>query len=935
MHLAFVLAAFQAGALLASAAPLPGHDTFTNYQHCTAKYCEEIAGDEELNLYRFLEVPTTNTKKAFENTFSGTKQFVFGSLTENDFQSLALPWVPDRFANRGETVNKEITFSTKTMTLNHVFREGDGDYAKENAASYDVFLTKVPMPICSTDPEREVHEIKIGLRAGFVKDDVSLLVIDKKGMHPVSLEEKELSPEEIDSCMGMSDEEFKEQCLNRYHNYVVDGVTSEFVSYKDHGNTCTCSNEGMDVPVCACTEEGEEDCVSTPGYRNRCPLFSTPASKKSEVNKNNDKIVKSQMILSSDMDTYSIKLGNDQLFGEEEGKVAYFYLAMYVDDKNGAGNDFMADYAAYNKDGVELDRTNCPPHDPLNTFERSCRKPFPKTSFNGLDATFVNNFPDGFEEVDVYYGHNSGTVVDGYDCHEMSNGFTTCGKTDIFHVTRKNDCRFEHTVNAKSERYQPGVFAQVGDCKDIPGIAICNPTGAPTTLSPTTGRPTTPPTSSDRCMRHAIYRKGGRVSEKVGEAYGLLANKNAAGRGRNCMCVSGFQKDPSAAIDGWSFGCVRKPRRGQLFDTFLATDTCFFLIKDQDPDGNAFNWEELNLTAESTIKVLSVESAQGDIFTEGSVLAELQITDGDVVRNVPLKAGSRFNIIGGDVVNTVRLDKKSDLLYALEKKRSWNAATLKKHEVFCAYQTKVLDQTDLSSPSAEDVNYYRCPANHYAVGSQITLQEIEQITCEGKHCGNTNLNRGPFTTGDQYAWWKKSPSAKVGAKTHNIIPKDTDAIDLTYNKCPKGANRFKKFYEAEAICEFHGGRLCSATELFRGVAGNKEFGSGCFFNYDRIWSSTPCGNSGNKFLTVAGGDWWGLTKAQRNDATPKCEKRTTHKAKVRCCMDTAANIWPLCKKCPRYSTAPPGSFLMDSCICTYGRSKATFKCRPPPNKKEL
>ena len=42
--------------------------------------------------------------------------------------------------------------------------------------------------------------------------------------------------------------------------------------------------------------------------------------------------------------------------------------------------------------------------------------------------------------------------------------------------------------------------------------------------------------------------------------------------------------------------------------------------------------------------------------------------------------------------------------------------------------------------------------------------------------------------------------------------------------------------EAQAVCEAHGDQLCTSAQLSKGFCCN----TGCWFNRNKVWSSTPC-----------------------------------------------------------------------------------------------
>ena len=91
---------------------------------------------------------------------------------------------------------------------------------------------------------------------------------------------------------------------------------------------------------------------------------------------------------------------------------------------------------------------------------------------------------------------------------------------------------------------------------------------------------------------------------------------------------------------------------------------------------------------------------------------------------------------------------------------------------------------------------------------------------------STGPIRGPPTPKTTQVWWRKDKFQDTCAKTHNVRPG-------VY--CKKGIQT-ETFEKALDICLRAGGRLCTLEEVRNG----DTIGTGCNYNYKRIWTSTPC-----------------------------------------------------------------------------------------------
>lgn len=95
---------------------------------------------------------------------------------------------------------------------------------------------------------------------------------------------------------------------------------------------------------------------------------------------------------------------------------------------------------------------------------------------------------------------------------------------------------------------------------------------------------------------------------------------------------------------------------------------------------------------------------------------------------------------------------------------------------------------------------------------------------------------------------------------------------------PAPRSERRVFFEAEAQCRALGARLCTYGELVGGEAA----GSGCLYDAERVWSSTPCRNCTlTGYLTHAGGPT-GRALLER-----ECLSMDNDVAFVRCCADEA------------------------------------------------
>ena len=276
--------------------------------------------------------------------------------------------------------------------------------------------------------------------------------------------------------------------------------------------------------------------------------------------------------------------------------------------------------------------------------------------------------------------------------------------------------------------------------------------------------------------------------------------------------------------------------------------------------------------------------------------------------------------------------------------------------LFCYYQTQLLPE----QYKPEQTSYLRCPENHYAKGSQITYEEFLYLNCpeDSQACGATNLANAPSETRDEDGCWCQKKTSKVCSKTHSVLPtnnyngfqnfgqRSKKGKKESFKYCAGSTKTWKhNFFASESTCEAAGLRLCSAWELYDGFAGARDFGSGCNYNSYLVWSETPCvtgndcGDNGENCRIVrAGGEWVSLSPDQRNKKKHKCmnihAKSST--AFTRCCIDKKERIYPICTKCPEYSTSPKGSFGEESCTCTYGyKDNGYLECNPPNTRRDL
>jgi len=188
----------------------------------------------------------------------------------------------------------------------------------------------------------------------------------------------------------------------------------------------------------------------------------------------------------------------------------------------------------------------------------------------------------------------------------------------------------------------------------------------------------------------------------------------------------------------------------------------------------------------------------------------------------------------------------------------------------------------------ENKNYYNCPANTYAQGSGDNCREHKIVY------GN---DVWPADTKTTSVWWKLNRQSTTCAKTHNVRKG-------VY--CPKSWNAKTTYQKAKNICVQAGGRVCTAKELREGATR----GTGCNYNWKRIWSSTPCGP--NKVITTSGAaEFLGQIGGE------KCTAKAGKSANVRCCMDTYGRNQqaPPCLDCPDGLISDAGSVGEDSCKC--------------------
>ena len=98
------------------------------------------------------------------------------------------------------------------------------------------------------------------------------------------------------------------------------------------------------------------------------------------------------------------------------------------------------------------------------------------------------------------------------------------------------------------------------------------------------------------------------------------------------------------------------------------------------------------------------------------------------------------------------------------------------------------------------------------------------------------------------------------------------------------------FYSAEALCDSQGARLCSADELMA----DESHGSGCNYDFEWVWSSTPCdldcvvgSSSSGSEAGVGRQAVLGFSgSAPANANQPKClDPANSKETVVRCCAD--------------------------------------------------
>ena len=196
-------------------------------------------------------------------------------------------------------------------------------------------------------------------------------------------------------------------------------------------------------------------------------------------------------------------------------------------------------------------------------------------------------------------------------------------------------------------------------------------------------------------------------------------------------------------------------------------------------------------------------------------------------------------------------------------------SVIKLHRLLClelkSMKTSLILTVGLCAASAVSAVTYpdsfkNCPKDHYASGSLEKCEDQKLVY------GKLNYPAKEKTT---KVWWRKDKHQVSCSKTHNVRPG-------VY--CKKGIQT-ETFADALDICENAGGRLCTLEE----VHNDDTIGTGCNYNYKRIWTSTPCAISDNVFgfMTTSGDK-----KFIKRIGGEKCMDPAKRAGRVRCCMDS-------------------------------------------------
>lgn len=849
------------------------------YQKCSARFCVEPKGDQAMVATRWIGV-NTKTNQDIGVSFQGTKEKLYGDQVK---KLVEIPWLSDEQLARVEEV-EEIKFELSTLTRTDMISEGDGDYVRYRSKSFEFFEAVIPFSSCSSTDGNTVTSMDIGLRTSWYKDEIWGYVVDKNGIHSLNID----TGSKTRICDTSTHENVLSQCgtkgteFNAYGHCCRDGVRLNC------GKNCRADQNNCGGAVDAATR--------------RCPLVNEYTGKRRENFFSTDTITLkfTEYVMTPYDAMFRISRNNDQLFGEEGDSPGYFYVLLYGNDVNGADMDFQFDMISYAGD-VQL----------------TPRQPVPYGMMNSNNQ-FVTSKISG--NVDVYYEVNSTDI----ECHEDGQQNPLCDKDKTALVHLKDKCEIVYTEKAKSPLTIPGLYDFKDDCKKIAPGNICGSTKAPTR------RPTKSPTTKEVCMRHAIYRPKGRVKGLVGKVVGPIVNTEYSGPGEDCMCTPGYGRDYSLGQDGFGFACVKERNRGDVYNF-------------QDYEENCMNLQEFDfqVPVESIwykITINSVEVEKADEITGDTRVATVDVQASDKKEG---STGEKFSV-------DLKIATEAGYKYYVKSiqkgfakgKFYWTKNDFKKltTSLLCIYKTpKWMNDNEVSVP--EFVDYSRCPENKYSDGSFLSCEELASVVSKGGDLAE-HLAEGPSETRSKTEFWKLDKAVRVCSRTHGLIPKKNYNNALyspdDYHYCPPSLKATFTMYEAEALCEMQGARLCTAWELKEGYAGSGNFGGGCDYNWMRVWSVSKCedgAGTNQKYISRAGGDWWALRSQQRKNQRPKCQSRQVGN-RVRCCASVSQRVYPPCSDCPAGATSDRGSHLADSCTCKNGYDSDIGECIPD-SRREL
>jgi len=149
--------------------------------------------------------------------------------------------------------------------------------------------------------------------------------------------------------------------------------------------------------------------------------------------------------------------------------------------------------------------------------------------------------------------------------------------------------------------------------------------------------------------------------------------------------------------------------------------------------------------------------------------------------------------------------------------------------------------------------------------------------------GSIGWNFSRFVSGT-YGRPITGSTMEYGNKSVCGSTKRHDLVNSSYNGCSGPVT----WREASNFCEGAGGRLCTLAEL----EADETHGSGCNYDYQHIWSSTPCEicpTTAAAYFTQ-----WGYSAVARDGTVrtpPQCNA-ATRLAFARCCADSCPGFDP-------------------------------------------